>query len=592
MKNRMIVAWLFALLGITLLIPPCVNAEKLIVLTFDDGPRPKYLYGHDGNAGLIDVLQSNNVPAHFFVVGGDARVNKEVLKDLYRREFRIENHTYGHDDLRKLFVKSGASAVLTSIERTTAVIEEATGKKPDYIRPPYWSINQELKKLITLHGLRVLDIGDPDINSLDYDDFAKHKNPEELVSRVKGYIASREKRGVTKHVLVFHELPNSVRALQTLIPYFKSKGYRFGYLDDYFKKFLSKNDNQKSMFLPVNFTESDVRAISTGQTDASHKPGDINGIRAVYLSIDYLHDKSKIDYIENLVDSTELNAVIIDFKVSRPENNEYMKSLVDRFKRKNIYLIARVVVFQDSYFAKAHPGLAIKNHDGGFWFSGRKAWARYWLDPASTEVLDYNVQVAKMAIDIGFDEVNFDYIRFPTDGNLHDIVYPKWNGVEQKSKVMRRFFEKLTGELRHYNSSTVLSIDIFGEVFARGVEPGIGQKLTDLGDLFDVISPMAYPSHYMCGEFGVHDPNAYPYLVYKKTLEPGLKILKETHSGAVVRPWVQDFSIRNIFGCGPAIKYGVENVSAEIKAGKDLGVNGYMLWNASNRYTSGALYKK
>ena len=137
----------------------------------------------------------------------------------------------------------------------------------------------------------------------------------------------------------------------------------------------------------------------------------------------------------------------------------------------------------------------------------------------------------------------------------------------------------------------ILSIDIFGEVFAYGSEPGIGQKLSDIAEFFDVISPMAYPSHYQCGEFGLKDPNTNPYMVYKRTLEPGLRYLRSIGFKGKVRPWIQDFSIANIYGCGPVVYYGPQEVKAQIKASEELGSAGFMLWNAANNYTKKALMR-
>ena len=118
-----------------------------------------------------------------------------------------------------------------------------------------------------------------------------------------------------------------------------------------------------------------------------------------------------------------------------------------------------------------------------------------------------------------------------------------------------------------------------------GKEAGIGQDIFNTAKFFDVLSPMAYPSHYHCKEFGVHDPNAHPYLVYHETLSRGLNFLKERN--VVIRPWIQSFSLRNIYGCGPKIPYGSKEVNAQIRAAEDLGIRGFMLWNVANVYPAG-----
>ena len=308
-----------------------------------------------------------------------------------------------------------------------------------------------------------------------------------------------------------------------------------------------------------------------------------NEIRAIYLSSDNIFNKRKINELEKIILTTDANGIVIDFKDSNSLSQEYMADLVKRFKKHGAYTIARIVAFQDSYFAKKHPEIAVKTSSGNFWYSGRKTWKRYWLDPASELAQDYNIEVAKRAIDAGFDEIQFDYIRFPTDGPK-DIRYPIFNpSTDSKAAVMARFFKKMRSELKKYSPNTLLGIDVFGEVLVYGKEAGIGQNLSDMAEYFDMICPMAYPSHYMCGEFGVKDPTAYPYKVYYATLQNGLKFLGGKN--VIIRPWIQDFSIRSIYNCGPTVYYGPEKVRAEIQAGRDLGINGFMLWNASNNFT-------
>lgn len=330
-------------------------------------------------------------------------------------------------------------------------------------------------------------------------------------------------------------------------------------------------------------------------------------VKAAYLAIDYLYNQRKVEYIESLIETTELNAVVIDFKVGKPVLDDYMKNLVERFHKKGVYVIGRTVVFQDSYFAtKKRPDLALRDKNDTLCFSGKKEWQRYWVDMASPEVMDYNIEIAKDAVDIGFDEINFDYIRFPSDfkgdcGRRENTAYPVWQGNNLKEPerraskyaVMRNFYSKAASTLKRHAASQgkniVLSIDVFGEISLYGEEPGIGQKLSDIAQFFDVISPMPYPSHYQCGTFGVHDPNAHPYLTYKRTLSAGVKILSSFDSQAEMRPWIQDFSWPNIYGCGPKIIYGPEEVKAQITAGEELGINGFMLWNGGSVFTRGAL---
>lgn len=312
-------------------------------------------------------------------------------------------------------------------------------------------------------------------------------------------------------------------------------------------------------------------------------------IRALYLSTNNIYNKKKIAELEGILKTTKANGIVIDFKDSNALPQQYMISLAKRFRDAGAYTIARIVVFQDSYFAPKHSEIAVKTGSGSFWWSGRKIWKRYWLDPASLRVQNYTIEVAKHAIDAGFDEIQFDYIRFPTDGNMRDIHFPIFDSTkETKSEAMTRFFKKLREELKTYSPDTFLAIDVFGEVLLYGREQGIGQDLVEIAKYFDVISPMAYPSHYKCREFKVKDPNAHPYLVYQGTIRNGLKFLGGID--VIVRPWVQSFTLRNIYGCGSTIVYDETKVKAQIQASRDQGVHGFMLWNVMSVFPKGVFY--
>jgi hypothetical protein len=326
-------------------------------------------------------------------------------------------------------------------------------------------------------------------------------------------------------------------------------------------------------------------------SDKNVSIADSSAIRAIYLPSGYIDNSSKIYELLSLFGKTNANGIVIDYKDSNIPKQEKFVSLVSRFKSAGAYTIARVVALQDSGFARKHSEIAIKTKSGEFWHSGRKEWKRYWLDPAAPLSCGYNIEIAKRAVDAGFDEVQFDYIRFPTDGSMKDIVYPVFrpeNG--DMASVMRNFFARINGELKTYSPDIVLGVDLFGEVLAYGKVGGIGQNLHDAARFFDVLCPMAYPSHYRCGEFGLKDPNTDPYTVYYRTLKGGLDRIGE--SKTIIRPWLQDFSITNIYGCGPKVFYGHEMVSAQIRAGRDLGINGFMLWNVNANFTKSVFSPK
>lgn len=240
---------------------PNLPGQKLIALTFDDGPRPYVLYGvHQAGRpqteGLLDLLDKDVVKATFFVMGwrltpktwGDRRETNigvtciDAAKDVTRRGHEIENHTYGHEQLRLYEKKHGAAGALADIEHGAAVIKAVTGRDPKYVRPPEWILPADLRPRIESRGFRVMTISPEnpiairDVNSLDY--LCAGSRPTQcprpsLKDSVLRQIAAREKQGIMTHILTFHELTTTETALQQLIPELKARGYRFVRLDEY-----------------------------------------------------------------------------------------------------------------------------------------------------------------------------------------------------------------------------------------------------------------------------------------------------------------------------------------------------------------------
>ncbi len=167
-------------------------------------------------------------------------------------------------------------------------------------------------------------------------------------------------------------------------------------------------------------------------------------------------------------------------------------------------------------------------------------------------------------------------------GNIH---YPVFNPkTMKKDVVMAGFFRKLALKMRAYSPKTKLSVDLFGEVAVSGGEKGIGQDLLAAAKYFDALCPMAYPSHYHCGEFGFKDPTAHPYEVYKRTVAPAVEHLRSRGLSAEIRPWIQAFTLTSIYGCGKLVKYSPEMIQDEIRGAADAGADSFMLWNAGSYY--------
>lgn len=204
------------------------NEEKVIALTFDDGPNPKAL-----NI-LLPLLSEEKVLGTFFVVGGNAKSYPEYLRKETALGHEIENHSFWHENLKKNYRTRAdwREALLQSLKKTSDSIESVTGVRPKFFRPPFWEINPDIQRVVEQVGYQVVKLERPDVNSMDYEDFAKHRGAEVLIARVKKLIELREQNKNYRHVLVFHELPLTAEGLKILIPYFREHGYHFVRLDE------------------------------------------------------------------------------------------------------------------------------------------------------------------------------------------------------------------------------------------------------------------------------------------------------------------------------------------------------------------------
>lgn len=321
-------------------------------------------------------------------------------------------------------------------------------------------------------------------------------------------------------------------------------------------------------------------------------------IRAVYLGSNF----GRTDTILNIAANTEINSVVIDIKDSAVFLDEWHQKLIARLNAANLYVTCRIVVFQDTVYAKNYPHAAIKKvlldekgeRQEEFWWSGKRKWQRYWIDPTNKAFWEYNRDIALKGITAGCQEINFDYIRYPSDGDMKNIAYPSRKNRQptdaEKRETMQTFFSYITRSLKDKHPATPLSVDIFGVVFLNGKEAGIGQYLEDIATYFDVIALMPYPSHYPCKEFGAQDPNRIPYRVYHETLSKGLALLNK--KDVAIRPWLQAFSIANIYGCGGIVEYDRIRFREQIRAANNHGIQSWMAWNASANYSRELFNKK
>ncbi|MDP1719270.1 MAG: putative glycoside hydrolase, partial [bacterium] len=262
--------------------------------------------------------------------------------------------------------------------------------------------------------------------------------------------------------------------------------------------------------------------------------------------------------------------------------------LVKRLHDENIYVIGRIAVFQDQRLPLARPDLALYSSSTGQIWKDNKGLM--WMDTAAPEVWDYNIAVAKELLARGLDEVNFDYVRFASDGNLNDIKHPFWDEKTLKTHIVRDFFDRIRAEIPDGR----VSADLFGLVTINKDGLGIGQHLEYAWPDFDAIAPMVYPSHYFPGFIGFENPADYPYEIVKYSMDVAVKRIVALQASASTtpmtdrfRPWFQDFNL--------GATYDAVKVKAQIQAYEDALAGhpeldgGWMLWNPSNIYTKDAL---
>jgi hypothetical protein len=263
------------------------------------------------------------------------------------------------------------------------------------------------------------------------------------------------------------------------------------------------------------------------------------------------------------------------------ETGSYVNAIPDLpgavkdFKDAGIYAIGRIVLFKDDKLARQRPDLAVKRPDGSIWTNDKGV---AWVDPYRKEIWEYNLAIASRAAAAGFDEIQLDYIRFPSDGNTSLCRYSRADHTTKTAARNILEFMRLARQ-RLKPLGVNLSICVFGMTTTDDSGMGIGQHIQDMARETDFISPMMYPSHYYKGEYGLDNPNRQPY----KTIQLGVRdaLAKLGTEGWKLRPYLQDFTL--------GFRYTAEQVRAQILAAEAQGVTSWLLWNPQNRYTWAAL---
>lgn len=342
-------------------------------------------------------------------------------------------------------------------------------------------------------------------------------------------------------------------------------------------------------------------------------------VRAVYMSQCAATTPSFREHFLKLITETELNSIIIDVKdftgtIAFESDHPLLKDnggkgcrvrdfaeFVAELHEHDIYVIGRITVFQDPFYTSVRPDLAVhrKSATTSVW-TDHKGLA--FVDVGAREFWDYIVAIGDEAYRLGVDELNFDYIRYPSDGNMQDVYYTHSDG-DNKAEELERFFRYLARQ--YEDSDAVLSADLFGMVTTNYDHLNIGQQLERALPYFDYIAPMTYPSHYPRGFHGFQNVNEHPYEILKFSMDSAVERLRATstpvktlsnerigtttpavytkpvYDPSMLRPWLQDFDY--------PVDYTPEMVRAQMRGTYDAGLDSWMLWDPANRYTRSAL---
>jgi hypothetical protein len=328
-------------------------------------------------------------------------------------------------------------------------------------------------------------------------------------------------------------------------------------------------------------------------------------VKGFYFSYNALGSEEFREHAKNLLETTELNAIVMDFKgdhgylsfptqvamaqeigadkgVTLADPTEFMQWLKDH----RVYTIARIVAFKDDLLSKAHPELAVTDSStGGIWKDGEGLG---WADPNYHAAWDYNVALAEEAAKMGFDEVQFDYVRFPSDGSIGDATYAMENTQENRTAAIAGFLKQAKNALAPHNVK--LAADTFGYTAWVPDDLGIGQHLESVAPHLDVISPMVYPSTYSFGLPGESpdfekNPVAYPYEIVNRSTQQAVDRAKAVNPNIEVRPWIQDFQD---YAFDQRV-YTPGEIRLQMDGARDAGGRGWLLWDPAVAYTPEAL---
>ena len=320
-------------------------------------------------------------------------------------------------------------------------------------------------------------------------------------------------------------------------------------------------------------------------------------VRGLYVNAWSAGSRRRMAALIDLASRTEINSFVIDIKdatgyVSHRTGVPLARAtgatgqiripsmswLLGRLEEAEIYPIARIVIVKDPLLAAARPELAVRDTSGGVWEDNT---GTVWMNPFSREVWDYHVAIAREVAEMGFREIQWDYVRFPDApasalGRAH---FPGRDG-RLRTEAIREFLAYSRAELADLGVD--ITADVFGVTTSAAHDVGIGQVWESFIDVVDVALPMVYPSHYWKGSFGYDKPNSRPYEIVRRALEHAVERSAGLEGAGTTRPWLQDFTMG-------APRYNAPEVRAQIQATYDAGIDEWILWNPGSRYTEAAL---
>ena len=323
-------------------------------------------------------------------------------------------------------------------------------------------------------------------------------------------------------------------------------------------------------------------------------------IKALYVNA-WAFGSSKLAQLVRLADSTEINAFVVDVKddtgcllypsevkvaqeigATKCVRTKDVQSRLDTLRAHNIYAIARIVVAKDPLLAERKPQWSVQNRDGsGLW---RDRIDIAWVDAYNDSVWIYAAQLAAEAIHLGFNEVQFDYVRFPDEPKeaMAQAVFSARKPGETQREGVQAGIAILTKRLQPLGAP--VTFDIFGLTSSATGDLGIGQVWEDFVSVADVVLPMVYPSHYYKGSYGLAWPNGEPYRVVRDALSEALERSRPLARAATIRPYLQAFTLGR-----RKPRYTPHEIREQIRAAEELGIDTWVLWNPRSVYQRDSL---